>query len=300
MLEDFENVRPHLLAVALRIVGSVHDAEDIVQSAYLRARRADSAEIQNPQGWLTTITARLSLDHLRSQRRHRELPLPEKDPADEALAPEEHALRRDDVSRALLVVLTQLTPPQRVALVLHDIFGVPFEQVASVLETSPASAKKLASRARHRIDPEQPTDPAVHAEHTRVVAAFLEAAGSGDLERLTRLLAPDAVRVADRTLLPSQTPTVVHGARAVAKETRSFRHRILMGVPLLIDGLPGAVIAPGGIPLITVRLTIDGGAVHRVDLAPYRREHLRVPGTTSGVVRMLRSPRGGPVPTDRR
>lgn len=275
IVERFEAARPRLLSLAHRIVGSHHDAEEAVQTAWTRVQDADLTSVTNIDGWLTTVTARLCLDLLRARERRGTLPLAADDLPGEQLAADEAFLLREDVSRALLVLLGELTPGQRVAFVLHDLFTVPFDQVAPVLDTTPVSAKKLASRARTRLRAARPAEPGPTAEHLEIVEAFLAAARGGDLGRLVRLMAPDAVRTADPLLLPAGGRTVVHGATAIAEETRAFAGRIAVATPVLVAGRPGAVIAPGGHPFALVSLHIDAGLVTRVDIGRYR------PGTVT-------------------
>ncbi|MEV4714155.1 sigma-70 family RNA polymerase sigma factor [Micromonospora sp. NPDC049374] len=274
LVDQFEAARPRLMSLAYRIVGSQHDAEDAVQTTWTRVQAADPAEVINPEGWFTTVTARLCLDLLRRRERRGELPLIADDLPSEQLSADEAYLRREEVSRALLVLLAELSPGQRVAYVLHDLFAVPFAQVAAVLGTSAVAAKKLASRARGRIRQAPPDEPGRSAEHVEIIEAFLAAARGGDLTRLVSLLAPDAVRTADRRLLPPGGQTTVHGAAAIADETRAFADRIAAAVPILVAGHPGAVIAPGGHAYALIRFRIDAGLVTRVEITPYQ------PGTT--------------------
>lgn len=269
LVEQFEAARPRLMSLAYRIVGSHHDAEDAVQTAWTRVQAAGPAEVINPDAWFTTVTARLCLDLLRSRERRGELPLLADDLPSEQLSADEAYLRREEVSRALLVLLAELSPGQRVAYVLHDLFAVPFAQVAAVLGTSAGSAKKLASRARTRIRHARPVEPGESGEHFEIIEAFLAAARGGDLTRLVALMAPDAIRTADRRLLPPGGQTAVRGAAAVADETRLFADRIAAAVPLLISGHPGAVIAPGGHPYALIRFRIDAALVTRIEITPY-------------------------------
>ncbi|MDA0566287.1 sigma-70 family RNA polymerase sigma factor [Streptomonospora sp. S1-112] len=278
-VELFEAARPRLVSLAHRIVGSRHDAEDAVQTAWLRLSAADpaeTAEVANLEGWLTTVTARVCLDLLRTRRRRGELPLLPDDLPAHRIGADEAFLRREDVSRALLVLLGELSPRQRVAYVLHDLFAVPFEDVAAVLGTSTDAAKKLASRARIRLrdarpghqgggDAGHPGQPG----HAEVVEAFLAAARGGDIARLTALLAPGAVRRADPRLLPAGAPAEVRGAAAIAEETATFLDRIAVAASVLVGGRPGAVIAPGGHPYALVRFRVAAGRVAEIDIAPY-------------------------------
>ncbi|GFG79690.1 putative RNA polymerase sigma factor [Mycobacterium paragordonae] len=238
--------------MAFQLLGSLSDAEDAVQAAWLKASRSEYAAVANLTAWLTTITAREALDQLRARKRRAEQPLTDAD-ADAAVgerfvaaAADEEVLMAESVSRALLVVLDRLPPAQRVAFVLHDVIAVPFETIADLLDRSPAAAKKLASRARGRLHP-APSAPAPRtAEHLEVVRAFLAASRGGDIDTLVRLLAPDVVRTVDPALVPADVPVEMRGARAVAEETRRFTDRARAAAVVLIDGRPGIAIAPAG------------------------------------------------------
>ncbi|OCH78787.1 sigma-70 family RNA polymerase sigma factor [Gordonia sp. UCD-TK1] len=267
---EFEDLRPQLTAMAFRMLGSIHDAEDAVQSTWLNSVRVDGTEIRNPAAWLTTTLTRVCLDQLRARGRRREDPLFADALPAEAVAADELYLQRENVSRALMVVLDRLTPSQRVAYVLHDLFAVPFGEVATVLGTSVDGAKKHASRARGRIassrlnselDPELPSGDA-----SLVVDAFLAAARGGSLDAMVALLAENCIRVADRSLVPPDTPTVVRGARAVAEETRLFVDRIRASTPMWLGGRMVHVIAPGGHPLAVIDIAVKGGRVVRIDI----------------------------------
>nr|WP_238356030.1 sigma-70 family RNA polymerase sigma factor [Kribbella italica] len=270
LIDEFEVARPRLLSLAHRILGSIEDAEDAVQAAWLRVYAVDQPQIDNPPGWFTTVTARLCLDQLRSRERRGELPLLADAIPGDVLAADEEYLRREDVSRALLVLLARLTPAQRVAYVLHDLFRVPFGDVAVVLDTTPANAKKSASRARQRLEG---VDPAAAEEvpqtlaHWSIVEAFLAAARGGRIDTLVTLMAPDVVRVADRALLPEGGAVEVIGNRAVAEETRYFGDRVHASIPMLVNGAPAAVIAPGGHPLAVITFDSVGTTITRIAIA---------------------------------
>lgn len=284
----FEDQRHRLHSVALHLLGSAADAEDAVQSAWLKASRADLAQVDNVPGWLTTITARVALDQLRVRSRRAEQwlpPSPELDHTSAVALPgaDEEVLRTEAINRALLVVLDRLSPAQRVAFVLHDLFDVPFDQIGTLLDRSPDAAKKLASRARARLQAAPAEQPTVRAEHLRIVNAFLAASRGGDIPTLLQLLAPDVVRRADPVLLPDGVPVQIRGADEVATETRRFTERTRAGAVLLIDGAPGIAIAPGDRLVALIRLEIGGdGRIHALDIAGgpdrLRAATLQLPG----------------------
>ncbi len=275
LAQRFDADRRHLRSVAFQLLGSVADADDAVQSAWLKASRADFGalkNIANLTGWFTTITAHEAFDQLRARKRRAERQLNDPDEWDRlaplASAPaDEDALRADAVNRALLVVLDRLSPAQRVAFVLHDVFAVPFESIAGVLGRSQAAAKKLASRARARLHAGPPAQPGRTAEHLEIVEAFLTASRGGDIATLLNLLAPDVVRRVDRGLVPDHVPTELRGAREVAQETRRFARRAQTGAVLLIDGVPGIAIAPHGRAQALLQIGIgDDNRIHTIDI----------------------------------
>ncbi len=269
--ELFERRRHHLRAMARRMLGSAADADDAVQQAWLRVSRSDLGDVENLDGWLTTVTARVCLDMLRARRRRQEHALPARldlaagdDPAGEAeLA--------SAVGLGMLVVLDRLSPAQRVAFVLHDLFSVPFEEVGAVLDRSPVAAKKLASRARRLVHGAEPPDPARLAEDWQVVEAFLAAARGGDIAGLLAVLAPDVVRRADPALTGGAPPEL-RGARAVAEGTRSFAHLARAAQVVLVDGEPGIVVAPAGRLAAIIRVIVRDGRIAAYDVTADARE----------------------------
>ncbi len=267
---DFLTDRPRLLSVAHRILGSVHDAEDAVQTAWLRVHSAPATDVENVSAWLTTVVTRVCLDQLRDRGRRDALAARADAAADFDRAADEAFLLREDVSRALMVLLATLTPPQRVAYVLHDLFAVPFDRIAEVLDTTPANAKKHASRARSRVRPAAPLSAPTAGQraHDAIVTAFLQAAAGGDMRRMLALMAPDCVRIADDSLVPAGTANTVAGAAEVAEETRLFAHRIRTSTPMRVNGRAVYVIAPGGHPLATIDVSTRAGAVTCITIAP--------------------------------
>lgn len=267
LAQRFEADRRRLKSVAFQLLGSVADAEDVVQSAWLKASRADYNAVDNLSGWFTTIIAREALDQLRVRKRRAEQPLADNDELDRLMrttsAPaDEDVLLLESVSGALLVMLDRLSPAQRVAFVLHDVFAVPFEQIATVTNRSVDAAKKLASKARTRLHADPAAPPRRTADHLKVVEAFLTASRGGDIAGLLELLAPEVVRTVDPTLVPPDVPTTVQGAGQVARETRRFAQRARAGAVMLIDGAPGIVIAARG--RAQVLLVIGIGADNRI------------------------------------
>ncbi|WLW49993.1 sigma-70 family RNA polymerase sigma factor [Streptomyces sp. YU58] len=263
----FEERRGRLRAVAHRVLGSAEEAEDAVQETWLRLSRTDAGSIDNLAGWLTTVVSRVCLDMLRSRASRREEPygpqVPERAGAN---APEEEAVLGDSVSLALLVVLERLGPAERVAFVLHDLFGVPFDQVAAVVDRSVPAAKKLASRARHKVRGTPAVPDAELDRHRRVVEAFLTAARGGDLGGLLDVLAPDVVRRADPAVLPPGVPAELRGARAVAEGTLALRERSRFAALALVDGDAGIVVAPRGRLLLALTVTVADGRITAYDV----------------------------------
>ena len=269
----FEAHRGHLRAVAYRVLGSLSEADDAVQEAWLRLDRAGSGRIDNLGGWLTRVVARVCLDMLRARTARREQPLDVQRPGAVAGGrgqgshdPEQEALLAEEVGLALLVVLDRLGPAERVAFVLHDLFAVPFDQVAPIVERSPAAAKKLASRARHRVHgASAPPDPD-RSRQRRVVDAFLAATRGGDLNGLLAVLDPDVVRRADRAALPAGVASELRGTRAVAEETRGNWRRARFAQVVLVNGAVGLVVAPRGRLVVAIGLTSKDDKVTEIEV----------------------------------
>jgi RNA polymerase sigma factor (sigma-70 family) len=267
LAERFEQSRGHLRAVAYRMLGSLSEADDAVQEAWLKLNRADTHEVENLTGWLTTVVARVSLDMLRSRKARREEALeaggPEPAAPREAAADaEQEMLLADSVGLALLVVLETLAPAERLAFVLHDMFAVPFDEIAPIVGKSSEAARQLASRARRRV---QGADTAVDADLARqreVVDAFLAAARGGNFEALLAILDPDVVVRADPAALRPGMQEV-RGAAAVAKRAAVGGARAAR--PVLVNGSVGVVVAPRGRLMMVLQFTIADGKVKAID-----------------------------------
>jgi RNA polymerase sigma factor (sigma-70 family) len=269
LAQRFEEHRTHLRAVAYRMLGSLSDADDAVQEAWIRLNRTDASEVENLGAWLTTVVARVSLNTLRSRATRREQPLDDvrvPDPVvsnESGLNPEHEALLADSVGLALLVVLETLSPAERLAFVLHDMFAVPFDDIAPMLDRSPEAARQLASRARRRVRGAAPTPDADLRRQREVVDAFFAAARDGDFEGLVAVLHPDAVLHADGgAARPSE---VVHGAREIAARAARFAHLAPYVRPALINGTAGAVVTPKGRPFSLMGFTVVDGLIVEID-----------------------------------
>jgi RNA polymerase sigma factor (sigma-70 family) len=265
LAERFQAHRTHLRAVAYRMLGSLSEADDAVQEAWLRLGRADTSGVENLGGWLTTTVARVCLDMLRARRSRREEPLEARlpDPVlsrDGQLDPEQQALLAEGVGLALLVVLETLAPAERLAFVLHDMFAVPFDQIGPIVGRSPAAARQLASRARRRVQGSAPPPDADLARQRTVVDAFLAAARGGDFDALLAVLDPDVVLRSDRAALPGGS-VVVRGAAAVARQALSFSRFAPFARPVLVNGTAGIVAVPGGRPFAVLGFTVRRGKV---------------------------------------
>jgi len=266
LAQRFEENRPHLRAVAYRMLGSTGEADDAVQEAWLRLSRADAGAIDNLGGCLTTVVARVSLDMMRKRTSLREQPLdadaPE--PAAGADDPEQEALLADSVGLAMLVVLDTMGPAERLAFVLHDMFAVPFDDIASILERSPAATRQLASRGRRRVQgrPAVPEDEL--GRRRDVVDAYLAAARDGDFDALVAVLDPDVVLRADRSILAPGQAREQRGAAAVARQ--ALARRAQFAEPALIDGSPGLLLAPFGRLRLVLRFTVAHGRIAEIDV----------------------------------
>jgi RNA polymerase sigma factor (sigma-70 family) len=268
LAEQVQAHRGHLRAVAYRMLGSLAEADDAVQETWLRASRAGTEGVENLGGWLTTVLARICLDMLRTRRARREKPLEDRlpDPVvspGDHLGPEDQALLAEGVGLALQVVLGTLTPAERLAFVLHDLFAVRFEEVAAILGRSVAATRQLASRARRRVRDAAPVPDPDLARQRRVVDAFLAAARGGDVGALVALLDPEVVLRADRG---AAAPTVVRGARAVASSALGFAWLAHSARPALVNGAAGVVAAPQGRPFSVLGFTVAGGRIATVDI----------------------------------
>jgi RNA polymerase sigma factor (sigma-70 family) len=271
LTEGFETNRGRLRAVAYRMLGSLTEADDAVQEAWLRVARADASEVDNLSAWLTTIVARVCLNALRSRNARREEPLDAHVPdpvitrADEP-NPEDQALLADSVGLALQVVLETLTPAERLAFVLHDTFGLPFEEIAPMVGRSPAAARQLASRARRRVRGADVHSPDRDVARQReVVDAFFAAAHGGDFDALVAVLDPDVVSRIDAgagALVPSG---VLHGAATVARQTLAIASISAPKHPVLVNGAAGVVITLGGQPVAVMGFTVSGGKVVEIN-----------------------------------
>jgi RNA polymerase sigma factor (sigma-70 family) len=271
LAERFEDNRPHLRAVAYRMLGSVSEADDAVQEAWLRLSRSDTSGVENLGGWLTTVVGRVCLDMLRSRKSRREEPLGPHIPepivsSENGVDPEHEALLADSVGLALLVVLERLAPPERLAFVLHDMFGVPFDEIAPIVGRSPTAARQLASRARRRVRGDTPVPEADLDRQREVVDAFLAAAREGDFEALVELLDPDVVLRVDRGAAGLEPSREAHGAAAVVERARMFAGGSRFARPALVNGAAGFVVAPGGRPVAVVGLTVAGGKIVEIDV----------------------------------
>jgi RNA polymerase sigma factor (sigma-70 family) len=270
LAERFEADRARLQAVAYRLLGSASEADDAVQEAWLRLSRSDTGEVENLSGWLTTVVSRVCLDMLRSRRSRREQPLAQDGEfIPNAADPEREAVLAESVGLAMLAVLQRLAPAERVAFVLHDVFGVSFEEIAGIVGRSPVAARQLASRGRRRVQGASEEGRAADiARHRDVVEAFFRASRAGDLQGLLAVLDPNVVLRPDKEALrmgvrTGWLPSELRGAEAVA--TR-FAGQAQAAQVAVIDGVPGAVWAAGGRPIVVFVFTVHNGKVVEIEL----------------------------------
>ncbi len=267
LVRRFEEHRSHLRAVAYRMLGSLSEADDAVQEAWLRLSRSDADSIENLGGWLTTVVGRLCLTRLRSRKTRREelwdIHFPEPVVSrEDGVDPEQQALLADSVGVAMLVVLDTLAPAERLAFVLHDMFAVPFDDIASLVERSPAATRQLASRARRRVEGVATTPDADLSEQREVVDAFFAAARHGDFEALVAVLDPDVVARADGG---PGVSVITRGAAAVAGNAMAYAQPPEVSRPVLVNGVPGVVVAPAGRVVSVLAFTIRAGKVVALD-----------------------------------
>jgi RNA polymerase sigma factor (sigma-70 family) len=273
LTEWFEVSRHRLHAIAARMLGSSAEADDAVQETWLRASRAGTDDVDNVEGWLTTITSRVCLDVLRSRTRAAARAVPADAPEVTVPSPEEDAVLADAIGPALLVVLDALTPAERLAFVLHDLFAVPFDEVAAILQRSPAAARQLASRARRRV---QGADVDADPERERpVVDAFLAAARTGDFAALVDVLDPDAVFRSDEAAVAKGGAPLLVGAGPVAE---AFKGRAQAAESALLDGVLGVVVAPEGRTVLVLEVAVEDGRIVEIDAVadPERLAALRL------------------------
>lgn len=273
LAQHFETYREHLRGVALRMLGSSHEADDAVQEAWLRLSRADADAVVNLGGWLTTVVARVCLDMLRARGTARETP-PDTTPDPLSVSsPEDEAVLADSVGLALLMVLDTLEPAERLAFVLHDMFSVPFEEIAPIVGRTPVAARQLASRARRRMQSDPAFPDASSATQREVVSAFLAASRQGDFAALLRLLDPEVVLRADAVAVDMATSRASAGAPALGTQmsgadavARVFAGRAQVARLTLVDGLAGAAFSVGGRPRVVFDFTVRGGRVVGIEL----------------------------------
>jgi RNA polymerase sigma factor (sigma-70 family) len=271
LVERFEANRTHLRAVAYRMLGSLSEAEDAVQDAWLRVSRADTSAIANMRGWLTTVVARVCLNMLQSRKSKREEPLDFHVPDPilsriDGTSPEEEAIVADSVGLALQVVLETLPPTERLAFVLHDVFAVPFEEIAPIVGRTPVAARQLASRARRRVQGATPAGDADPARQREVAHAFLVAAREGNFEGLLAVLDPDVVlRVDGGTKLPDVS-RVVRGAATVAGQALLYSGTAPFSHPVLVNGAPGFIVLTGKAPFAVGGFTVRDGRIVEMDI----------------------------------
>ncbi len=271
LAERFEANRSHLRGVAFRMLGSLTEADDAVQEAWIRLSRSDSSDIDNLKAWLTTVVGRVCLNMLRSRNTRREaslethLPDPIVSP-EQGIDPDQEVLLGDSVGLAMLVVLDSLAPAERIAFVLHDVFAMPFDEIAPIVGRTPTAARQLASRARRRVQGAPVPDVDLDGQWA-VVDAFLAASRAGDFERLLNVLDPEVVLRSDGGVARPGLTVLVRGAQAVAERAMTFRRFAETSTRVLVNGTPGSVAwAPDGSPFSVVALTVKGGRIVVIDV----------------------------------
>jgi RNA polymerase sigma-70 factor (ECF subfamily) len=271
LAERFEANRAYLRGIAFRMLGSLTEADDAVQESWIRLSRTDTSDVDNLRAWLTTVVGRVCLNMLRSRKTRREAPLETHLPdpivsPKEGIDPEQEALLGDAVGLAMLVVLDALAPAERIAFVLHDVFAVPFDEIAPIVSRTPAAARQLASRARRRVQG-APVPDVDLAGQWAVVDAFLAAARGGDFERLLAVLDPDVVVRSDGGSARPDLISLVRGAQAVAEQAMSFRRFAETATRVLVNGIPGGIAwAPDGSPFSVLAMTVMGGRIVAIDV----------------------------------
>lgn len=271
LADRFEENRAHLRAVAYRMLGSLSDADDAVQESWLRLSRSGAGDVENLGGWLTTVVARVCLDMLRARKSRREEPLDAfvPDPIvqrSDGIDPEHEALLSDSIGLAMLVVLEKLGPAERIAFVLHDIFGLPFHEIAPIVGRAPTAARQLASRARRRVQEAYSPPDTELARQREIVDAFFAAARNGDFDALMAILDPDVVVRVDGGAVPVGASRVVCGADIVAKEAQTFSMFVRFAQPALVNGAVGVVAAPGGQRYAVMGFTVRRGRIVEIDV----------------------------------
>jgi RNA polymerase sigma-70 factor (ECF subfamily) len=271
LAQRFETHRPHLRGVAYRMLGSLSEADDAVQDAWIRLSRTDTSDVENMRAWLTTVVGRVCLNLLRSRRTRREAPLETRvaDPIvgpEAGMDPEQEALLGDSIGLALLAVLESLSPAERVAFVLHDVFAIPFDDIAPIVGRSSAATRQLASRGRRRVQGAPVPDADLDGQWA-IVDAFLAASRDGDFERLLDALDPDVTLRSDGGTARLGLVTLVHGAQAVAKNAMTFRRVATSATRTLVNGMPGGVAwTPDGRPFAVLSFTVVAGRIVEIDV----------------------------------
>ncbi|MFF2038927.1 sigma-70 family RNA polymerase sigma factor [Kitasatospora sp. NPDC058170] len=271
LTERFEEHRPHLRAVSYRMLGSISEAEDALQEAWLRLERTDISEVENLGGWLTTVVTRLCLNMLRAREQRREDPLEIRMPdpvigREGVIDPEREVLLADSVGLALLVVMESLSPAERIAFVLHDMFAVPFDEIAPVIEKSTAATRQLASRARRRVQGQAPAPDRDLVRQRAAVDAFFAASRDGDFEALVAVLDPDVVLRSDGVVGRVRQAVVLNGARTVASQAVMYSSLAPFVRPALVNGAAGVVVVADGRTLSVMAFTVVGGKVVAIDV----------------------------------